>query len=76
MFIGGGILKEIYLDNSATTKVYTEAAKAAFEVMTENYGNPSSLHMKGVEAEKTMDVRVILKGYEDTVMEILNAYYN
>lgn len=55
MFIGGGILKEIYLDNSATTKVYNEAAKAAFEVMTEIYGNPSSLHMKGVEAEKIME---------------------
>ena len=55
MFIGGGILKEIYLDNSATTKVYKEAAEAAFEVMTENYGNPSSLHMKGVEAEKILE---------------------
>ena len=43
MFIGGGILKEIYLDNSATTKVYEQAAEAAFKVMTENYGNPSSL---------------------------------
>lgn len=48
-------MKEIYLDNSATTKVYEEAAKAAFKVMTENYGNPSSLHMKGVEAEKILE---------------------
>ncbi len=55
MFIGGGILKEIYLDNSATTKVYKQAAEAAFNVMTEIYGNPSSLHMKGVEAEKVLE---------------------
>ena len=55
MFIGGGKLKEIYLDNSATTKVYTKAAEAAFKVMTEIYGNPSSLHMKGVEAEKVLE---------------------
>ena len=55
MFIGGGNLKEIYLDNSATTEVYTEAAEAAFKVMTEIYGNPSSLHMKGVEAEKVLE---------------------
>ncbi len=48
-------MKEIYLDNSATTKVYDEAAKTAFKVMTENYGNPSSLHMKGVEAEKILE---------------------
>ena len=55
MFIGGEFLKEIYLDNSATTRVYEEAAKLAFEVMTEKYGNPSSLHSKGVEAEKIME---------------------
>ena len=55
MFIGGGFLKEIYLDNSATTRVYEQAAKEAFKVMTEIYGNPSSLHMKGVEAEKVME---------------------
>lgn len=55
MFIGGGFVKEIYLDNSATTRVYEEAAKLAFSVMTEDYGNPSSLHSKGVEAEKIME---------------------
>lgn len=55
MFTGGVFLKEIYLDNSATTKVYKEAAETAFEVMTEIYGNPSSLHMKGVEAEKILE---------------------
>ena len=55
MFIGGEILRDIYLDNSATTKVYKEAAEVAFNVMTENYGNPSSLHMKGVEAEKILE---------------------
>lgn len=55
MFIGGGFVKEIYLDNSATTRVYKEAAQAAFEVMTEFYGNPSSLHTKGIEAEKIME---------------------
>ncbi len=55
MFIGGGILKEIYLDNSATTRVYKQAAEAAFDVMTEIYGNPSSLHMKGVQAEKVLE---------------------
>lgn len=45
-------MREIYLDNSATTRVYPEAAKAAFSAMTETYGNPSSLHNKGIEAEK------------------------
>ena len=32
---------EHYLDNSATTKVSQKAAEKAFEIMTENYGNPS-----------------------------------
>ncbi len=42
---------EIYLDNSATTRVYDEAAALALKVMTEDYGNPSSMHHKGVVAE-------------------------
>lgn len=43
---------EIYLDNSATTKVYPEVAELVTKIMLEDYGNPSSVHMKGVEAEK------------------------
>ncbi|MBR4276865.1 MAG: cysteine desulfurase [Lachnospiraceae bacterium] len=43
---------EIYLDNSATTKVYPEVAQFMTKVMCEDYGNPSSMHTKGLEAEK------------------------
>lgn len=43
---------EVYLDNSATTRVFPEAAALAARIMCEEYGNPSSLHLKGVEAEK------------------------
>lgn len=45
-------MTEHYLDNSATTAVCREAAEKAFEMMTEKYGNPSSLHNKGMEAEE------------------------
>jgi cysteine desulfurase len=47
-------LREVYLDNSATTKVLDEVAKAVFDIMTQSYGNPSSLHGKGIESEKLM----------------------
>ena len=43
---------EVYLDNSATTRCFSEAAKLMYKVLTEDYGNPSSLHQKGVDAEK------------------------
>lgn len=43
---------EVYLDNSATTRVFPEVAELMVKIMCEEYGNPSSLHMKGVEAEK------------------------
>lgn len=43
---------QCYLDNSATTKVYPEVAKLMNKIMLEDYGNPSSVHTKGVEAEK------------------------
>lgn len=43
---------EIYLDNSATTMVRPEVAKLMYEIMTNDYGNPSSMHIKGVQAER------------------------
>ena len=42
---------EHYLDNSATTAVSAAAADKAYQIMTTVYGNPSSLHSKGMEAE-------------------------
>ncbi|MCQ2507869.1 MAG: cysteine desulfurase [Dorea sp.] len=45
-------MKEIYLDNSATTMCYPEVGDLVRKVMCEDYGNPSSMHRKGVEAEK------------------------
>ncbi|MDR2043524.1 MAG: cysteine desulfurase [Clostridium sp.] len=42
---------EIYLDNSATTKVFPEVAELMTRIMCEDYGNSSSLHTKGMEAE-------------------------
>lgn len=42
---------EVYLDNSATTRVFPEVAELMTKIMCEEYGNPSSLHMKGVQAE-------------------------
>ncbi|MCQ4950619.1 aminotransferase class V-fold PLP-dependent enzyme, partial [Bittarella massiliensis (ex Durand et al. 2017)] len=43
-----------YLDNSATTQVWPEVADLVREVLVERYGNPSSLHSKGLEAELLM----------------------
>ena len=43
---------EIYLDNSATTKCDSEVAALLLQCLTEDYGNPSSLHQKGVDAEQ------------------------
>lgn len=46
---------EVYLDNSATTRVFLEVAELMKRIMCEDYGNSSSLHMKGVQAEN--DIR-------------------
>ena len=48
-------MEEIYLDNSATTRVSGAAAKKALEIMMEAYGNPSSLHSKGLQAQHELD---------------------
>lgn len=44
-------MKEIYLDNSATTKAFPEVIDLISRVMEEDYGNPSSMHHMGVVAE-------------------------
>lgn len=43
---------EVYLDNAATTKAAKEVVDIVTHVMLEDYGNPSSKHLKGVDAEK------------------------
>ena len=42
---------EAYLDNSATTRCSDEAVKIMTKVLQEDFGNPSSLHNKGMEGE-------------------------
>ncbi|MDD3193238.1 MAG: cysteine desulfurase family protein [Oscillospiraceae bacterium] len=44
-------MREIYLDNSATTRVAEPAAKEIYDMLVCCYGNPSSLYRKGLEAE-------------------------
>ena len=58
---------EVYLDNSATTKVFSEVAELTGKVMCEDYGNPSSLHRKGVEAEQ------YLRNAKETLAKILKV---
>ena len=43
---------EVYFDNSATTRCYDSVKDIVVKTMTEDFGNPSAMHLKGVEAEK------------------------
>ncbi len=45
-------MREIYLDNSATTRPLPQVRDAMMRALDEDYGNPSSLHRKGMEAEQ------------------------
>ncbi len=56
-----------YLDNAATTRVLPQAAEEALRVMTEAFGNPSSLHKLGMEASD------ILESSRKTVAAALSA---
>lgn len=49
------VQREIYLDNCATTRVDEDIARLASEIMLNSYGNPSSLHKKGLEAQLALD---------------------
>ena len=58
---------EVYLDNSATTRVFPDVAELMTKIMCEDYGNPSSLHMKGVQAES------YLRYAKETLAKILKV---
>lgn len=44
--------QDIYLDNSATTRPYDEVVGHMADVASNTYGNPSSMHTLGIEAER------------------------
>ena len=48
-------MEKVYFDNSATTKISPLAKKKMLEVMDEHFGNPSSLHSIGLDAEKVVE---------------------
>lgn len=48
-------MPEIYLDNSATTKPYPEVTEKVVKMLTEVYGNPSSLHRLGKESKDEVE---------------------
>lgn len=58
---------EIYLDNSATTRAYPEVAELVTKLMLEDYGNPSALHQKGMDAEQ------YLRRARETMAKILKV---
>ncbi len=61
---------EVYLDNSATTRCFDEAAQLMMNIMCKDYGNPSSLHHKGVVAEH------YLRYAQETLAKILKVNEN
>lgn len=58
---------EAYLDNSATTRVFPAVAELMTRIMCEDYGNPSSLHRKGIQAEN------YLRHAKETLAKILKV---
>lgn len=48
-------MAEVYLDNSATTVVSKQVKDKIVYMLMENYGNPSSLHDKGFQAEQELE---------------------
>ena len=56
-----------YFDNSATTQAYPQVAEIMSKILLEDYGNPSSMHMKGMDAE------VYVRHARETIAKTLKA---
>ncbi len=63
------MLKNIYLDNNATTKPAPEVVEAILPFLTESYGNPSSIHSFGGNIGKHIDKA------REQIMELFGADY-
>nr|WP_262904460.1 cysteine desulfurase family protein [Tamlana laminarinivorans] len=61
------MIKKVYFDNAATTKVHDEVVDAMAEVLKNNYGNPSSTHSFGRSS------KVLLEKSRNTIAKHLNA---
>lgn len=48
-------MKDVYMDNAATTPVKKEVVDSMIPYFTENYGNPSSIYRKGRDSKKALD---------------------
>lgn len=64
--------QNIYLDNSATTRPYDEVAGHMADVAINAYGNPSSMHTLGIEAERLIKAgrESIARGLEADPREV------
>lgn len=60
-------MEEIYLDNAATTRPFDQVVECMVDCLVKKYGNPSSLHRKGIEAEN------ILKESRNTLARVLEV---
>ena len=65
--------REIYFDNSATTRIRDDVIDTILQTYLEAYGNPSSLHKKGIQAEKKVNTarEIISKAINSTSSEII-----
>lgn len=63
---------EVYLDNAATTRAFDSVKEVMLKTLEADYGNPSSMHKKGVEAEKYIKEakEIIAKALKADVKEI------
>ena len=70
------VVREVYLDNAATTRVDERIVKLMTEVMLDAYGNPSSVHRVGRKAKVYLDkareqVAALLNAQKDEIFSSL-----
>ena len=75
---------EAYFDNSATTRCFDEVKDIVCKTMTGDFGNPSAMHKKGMEAENyvrksAQTLAKLLKVNEKEILvlsRVVVIYYN
>jgi len=73
IFLNFAVMKKVYLDNASTTAMRPEVIQEMTQVMTEDFGNPSSTHSFGRNAKTILELsrKSIAKQLNCTAQEII-----
>ena len=68
-------MSKIYFDNAATTPISNDVVEIMYQVMKNNFGNPSSIHSFGRESRSIIELTRKNISEELNERKFVNVFY-